>query len=189
MDRPLGVGRPLGVDDLSRRPSSTSSANIYLDVLGEPTAYTNDDTAQDNGQSTHYTNTRTDIYNQPDHDSTHPAHTSGTGTALVQDYVDMDAQAAKNDVITTDDVSLHSADYDDAWCTVPAFPEQHRLSPPESPTSMSPQPGATTTIPTITIQDESGVSLDCAYHVCDLNNTSRDEEHIYDVIRDSDVED
>ncbi|XP_070201956.1 uncharacterized protein [Littorina saxatilis] len=189
----FGAGRMLGVDDLSRRPSSTPSINIYMDVLGEPAMYTNQDE-----EGCADINTNTETYEVP---VTCEQPTEGGNerrfTQQFEHYIEMSHGAGADDDngnADSDDVSLASAGYDDAWCSQPNFEPaatSDELKCSYCATNAANghvSPSTTVPLPAITVSDEKGRQTECGYDTPG-EACSADEEHVYDVIEDSDVED
>ena len=117
--------------------------------------------------------------------------------------MDRDGQPEEdNKSSDSDDVSLESSNYDDDWCALPkfgstgldtikcSFCEESAVADVVDDAICS---MAAAAIPKITISDESGARNDCTSQDCSDEFqggiTCEDDDHIYDVIRDSDVED
>ena len=109
---------------------------------------------------------------------------------------------AENRNSEIDDVSLESSDYDDSWSGLANYDatdmDTEKCSFYEESAGVdaicSPACSATgASIPTITVSEERGVANDGVSQnfpkETEAGTMYEDDDHIYDVIRDSDVED
>ena len=160
--------------------------------LSSDTAETHDTPTTDD---TTTTTTTTDATHRHERSSQH----------VVQPYINMAGAAdpeAENRNSESDDVSVESSDYDDSWSALAKYGatdmDTEKCSFYEENVGVgaicSTARSATgATIPTITISDERGGTNDGVSQnypkETEADIVYENDDHIYDVIRDSDVED